>query len=92
MAAVLLHSTTTTSPAACSPSPARHGIYFQKARKIYYWGVKFFKIHGDQFAFIGPKSMREYDFLLLMERLCSQVEEEELDVLGALRKLKKIIS
>lgn len=39
--------------------------------------VEFFKLHGDEFAFVGSIKMRQFDFMLLMERVCSQVEAEE---------------
>lgn len=39
--------------------------------------VKFYKLHGDEFAFISPKKIREYDFLLLMELICAQISDHE---------------
>jgi c-di-GMP phosphodiesterase len=42
--------------------------------------IQFFKLHGDEFAFVGTKEMREYDFLLLMERFISQVGEQEFEI------------
>lgn len=39
-------------------------------------GLELFKLHADEFAFLAQRDMREFDFLLLVERIISQLHEK----------------
>ena len=39
-------------------------------------GLKLFKLHADEFAILAQKDMRQFDFLLLLERIVAQLHEK----------------
>ncbi len=44
--------------------------------------LKLYKLHADEFAFATTKEMRQFDFLLLIERIIAQLEEKVFSIDG----------